>query len=214
MQIVDLMVFDLDGTLVDSGPDLIRAVNFTRRALELPELEAKEIISFVGDGLDKLAERFVGPELQHRLGEATAIFKVYYAEHCVDETVLYPGVKEVLTFFRDKKKVIITNKLFDFTRKITDYFELTNCFDSIIGLGSTAYHKPEAMVLLPLLEEFRIAPHRSVVIGDGVADINLARNAGVKSCALLNGFTSREVLLSFRPDFACESLWELKNMFC
>ena len=91
---------------------------------------------------------------------------------------------------------------------------ITACFDEIIGMGSTAYRKPDAMILTPILTRWRIDPQRTVVIGDGVADINLAGNTGSKSCAMLNGFTNREVLLSLRPDFACESLWELKEILC
>lgn len=211
---IDLMVFDLDGTLVDSAPDLITAVNFTRDALQLPAMEGKAIISFVGDGLYKLVERFLGPEYEHLQAEARAIFMDYYGMHLADKTLLCPGALEILTFFADKKKVLVTNKHNGFTRKIMDHFNITICFDEIIGMGSTAYRKPEALILLPVLSRFCITPQRIVVIGDGVADIDLARNTGSKSCAMLNGFTNREVLLSHHPDFACESLWELKEILC
>jgi len=214
MHEIDLMVFDLDGTLVDSAPDLIATVNYTRNMLGLPSMENRAVISLVGDGMDKLLERFLGHEMQHRREEAMAIFLAYYEEHLLDNTTLYPGVTDVLDFFSRKKKVIITNKRCHFTRKITDGFAITSSFDDIIGIGSTPFRKPDARVLFPLLERFRIAPNRAVIFGDGVADINLARNAGIKSCAMLNGFTTRDTLLSLKPDFVCEHIGELKRMFC
>ncbi len=214
MSPIDLMVFDLDGTIVDSSPDLIAAVNFARAALKLAALTDEAIISFVGDGLDKLVERFLGPEQKHCQAEARAIFMEYYGKHLADKTVLCPGVLEVMKFFGNKKKLLITNKDRDFTRRITDHFKITACFEEIIGMGSTAYRKPEALILFPALSRLRIDPQHTVVIGDGVADIKLAKNTGSKSCAMLNGFTSRATLLALQPDFACESLWELKEILC
>ncbi len=214
MQQCELMVFDLDGTLVDSGRDLIMAANFTRNALGMPAMDDREIIRLVGDGTDKLIERIIGPEFQFRQGEALDIFLAYYEGHLLDNTILYPGVREVLVFFKQKKKVIITNKRAMFARKITDHFAITAFFDGIVGIGKDALRKPDPRVLLPFLERFDIAPEEAVIVGDGVADLNLARNCGVKSCALLNGFTPREVLLSLKPDFTCEELPELMTLFC
>ncbi|HLA28123.1 MAG TPA: HAD-IA family hydrolase [Syntrophales bacterium] len=214
MNKVDLMIFDLDGTLVDSASDLISAVNYTRGVLGLPAMNDNEIISFVGDGTDKLVERLLGQELQHCRDEATEVFVSYYGAHLLDNITLYPDVRDILEFYRLKKKIIITNKRYHFTRKVTDSFEITGCFDDIIGVGSTPFRKPDARILLPLLERLGIDPAFAVIFGDGVNDINLAKNSGIKSCALLNGFTPRNILLSLKPDFACEYLRELKTMFC
>ena len=214
MNMFNLMIFDLDGTLVDSSQDLIAAVNYTRRVLGLQTMNDREIIGFVGDGTDKLVERFVGEEGWHRRDEAMDVFIGYYEAHMLDNTTLYPGVREMLDFFQEKKKIIITNKRCNFARKITDGLNVTGCFDDIIGMGSTPYRKPDARILLPILERFNADSARTIIFGDGVTDVNLAMNAGVKSCAVLNGFTPRDVLLSLKPDFTCESVTELKAMFC
>jgi phosphoglycolate phosphatase len=214
MPMFDLMIFDLDGTLIDSSTDIIAAANFTRRALDLPPMADKEIIGLVGDGTDRLVERFVGLEHQHLFSEALAIFITHYEAHLLDNAALYPGVTEVLDFFSHKKKVIVTNKRENMTRKMTDGFSLTARFDDIIGIGSTPFRKPDIRILLPLLARFRVDPNRAVIFGDGIADLELAKNAGIKSCAMLNGFTPREVLLALKPDFTCEHLREIKTMFC
>ena len=214
MQMFDLLIFDLDGTLVDSSADIVAAVNFTRHALDLSTMGDKEIIGLVGDGTDRLVERFIGLENKNRYKEALDIFIAHYDDHLMDHATLYPGVTDALDFFSHKHKVIITNKRINMTRKITDGFSITACFDDIIGMGTTPFRKPDVRILLPILARFRIEPCQAVIIGDGVADLELAKNVGIKSCAMLNGFTPRENLLAWKPDFACEHLPELKTMFC
>ncbi len=214
MKSFELMIFDLDGTLVDSASDLIAAVNYTRGVLGLTPMGAKEIIAFVGDGTDKLVERFVGPELQQRRAEALDVFLAYYEAHLLDHTALYPGVVEMLELLRDRKKIIITNKRYQLARQLTDGLGITGYFTELIGMGSTPFRKPDARIMLPLLERDGLAPAKVIIFGDGVTDIGLAKNAGAKSCALLNGFTSRETLLALDPDYFCETIGEIPALFC
>lgn len=214
MQMFNLLIFDLDGTLVDTSADIIAAVNFTRQALDLPTMDDREVIGLVGDGTDKLVERLIGSKHQDRYAEALGIFIAYYEAHLLDNAVLYPGVIDVLDFFSHKKKVIITNKREYMTRKITDRFSLTARFDDIIGMGTTPFRKPDVRILLPVLARFHAEPHQAIIFGDGIADLHVARNAGIRSCGLLNGFTPREVLLALQPDYTCEHLGDVKTMFC
>ena len=213
MKHIDLMVFDLDGTLVDSGSDIAASVNYTLKALGIPPKKYEEIIQFVGDGVQKLIERSLGEGYRHRFNDAMDIFSAYYAEHMLDSTLPYDSVVQVLDHFCDKRKVIITNKREYFTIEITNALDIKKYFDEIIGSDSTAYKKPDARLLLPLLKKFSVDYHNAVVIGDGMNDIVLARNAGVLSCALLNGLTDRDFLLALNPDFACEKLSELITLF-
>ena len=112
MKHIDLMIFDLDGTLVNSGGDIVASVNYTLETLAIPAKKPKEILSFVGDGVQKLIERSLGKESQHLSDDAMDIFSDYYAKHMLDTTSLYDSVIEVLDHFRDKKKVIITCLLY------------------------------------------------------------------------------------------------------
>ena len=214
MRMFELLIFDLDGTLVNSATDIIAAAHFTRQALDLPVMDDKEVIRLVGDGTDKLVERLIGSEHQDRYAAALSIFITYYEAHLLDNAALYSDVTDVLDFFSHKKKVIITNKREYMTRQITDAFSLTDRFDDIIGVGSTPFRKPDIRILLPVLARYRVEPAQVIIFGDGIADLQLAKNAGIKSCALLNGFTPREVLLALKPDFACEHLQDIKALFC
>ncbi|OPY85507.1 MAG: Phosphoglycolate phosphatase [Syntrophus sp. PtaU1.Bin208] len=214
MKVVGLMIFDFDGTLVNSGKDLVSSVNYTLDKLSLPVLPAEKIISFIGDGVQKLMERSLGGFYPEYFDEAMQIFDLYYREHLLDETEVYPGVEEVLNSFRDKKKVILTNKLHSFTVAITDALKLTDYFDEIIGADSRPYRKPDRRLIDPLLDLYGVPPEQVVVVGDGINDVLLAKNAGLISCAFLNGLGSREELLSLQPDIVCESLPEMMDFFC
>lgn len=214
MKPIDLMIFDLDGTLVTSGRDIAASVNYALETLGLPKLEEGIILEFIGDGVKILIERSLGMASHDRFEEALNLFSRHYAEHMLDTTVLYPGVQELLRHFHDKKKVILTNKRYRYAAALSDALRLTPCFDEILGADSTPYIKPDARLVGPLLERYQVYPDRTVVIGDGVNDILLAKNAGLLSCAVLNGLTSRETLLNLRPDFICEDLSDLIDLFC
>ena len=213
MKSIDLMVFDFDGTLVNSGADIAASVNHTLQMLGLPEKHPETIMHFIGDGVQKLIEKALGPDSVDRFHEAMDIFASHYAEHMLDETCLYESVMNVLHHFQTKRKVIVTNKRIRFTAEIAKAFGLVGHFDDMIGADSTLYRKPDARLLYPLMARYNAAPDKTVVIGDGVNDILLARHAGALSCALLNGLTQREDLLSLNPDFTCENLSELKDLF-
>jgi phosphoglycolate phosphatase len=213
MKHIDLMIFDLDGTLVNSGGDIVASVNYTLKSLNIPIKSEAEILSFVGDGVNKMIERALAKDSQNLFDRAMDIFSEYYARHMLDTTCLYDSVIEVLDHFHDKKKVIITNKRKYFTLKMTDALGIGKYFEEIIGADSTAYKKPDPRLFIPLLERVHAVYNDTVVIGDGVNDIMLAKNTGVLSCALLNGLTHRDILLALDPDFACEGLRELLKIF-
>jgi phosphoglycolate phosphatase len=213
MKHIELMIFDLDGTLVNSGGDIVASVNYTLKSLDVPTKSQEEILSFVGDGVNKMIERAVGKDFQHLFDRAMDIFSDYYARHMLDTTCLCDSVIDVLDHFKSKKKVIITNKRRYFTLKMTDTLGISKYFEEIIGAASTAYKKPDPRLFIPLLERVHAAYNDTVVIGDGVNDVMLAKNTGVLSCALLNGLTHRDILLALDPDFACEGLRELIKIF-
>jgi phosphoglycolate phosphatase len=210
---VDLMIFDLDGTLISSGRDIAASVNYTLARLELPTLATEKIISFVGDGVRELLIRALGEGAVDKLSSAMKLFSAYYAEHMLDTTALYPGVMEVLVKFAGKKKVIVTNKRHDFTMKLVESLDIAGHFDAVIGAEKTPYRKPDVRIIKPLIEEFHARLRHTVVIGDGVNDILLAQGAGVLGCAYLNGLAPREALLALGPNCTYEDPAELKSMF-
>jgi phosphoglycolate phosphatase len=207
-----LLVFDLDGTLADTGADLAASVNRTLLFLGIPTRPDAVILGFVGDGVSKLIERSLGGAFPDRFSEALKQFKKIYAEHLLDQTTLYPGVLDVLQHFGGKDKVLVTNKTLEFTRTICSGLGIAGFFKEIIAGDSAEFMKPDPRLLLPLFERFGAAPGETLVIGDGVNDILLARNAGTLSCAFLNGLGKREDLLGLRPDFTIERMLDLEKI--
>jgi len=213
MKKIDLMIFDLDGTLVSSGTDLAVAVNYTLKELGLPPRPEKEIIGFVGDGIRKLIQRSLGDLREGFVDNALKIFTDYYSEHLLDNTNLYPDVLDVLTNFADKTKIILTNKRYEFTLKIVRGLNLENHFNEIIGADTLPYQKPDARLIDYLLHKYEVKKDKTVMIGDGINDIYVAKNAGIISAAYLNGLGSKDDLLAAKADYYCESLLELNSLF-
>lgn len=213
MRTVDLMIFDLDGTLITSGGDIAASVNHTLWELGLPVIEEATIMKYIGDGVQKLVQRSLGAQAPEKFAEALEIFSRHYAEHMLDTTTLYPGVIETLNHFKDKKRIVLTNKRHRFAASICAALDLEQYFDEILGADSTPFMKPEPRLGDLLLKRFNALPQRTVMIGDGVNDILFAQNAGLISCAFLSGLTDRRVLLDLKPDYSCERLTEMNGLF-
>ena len=181
MKPVDLMMFDFDGTLADTGEDIAASVNHALTALGLGSLPVDVILGFVGDGLRILMERALGADDRAKLEEAMKFFLCHYEKHLLDHTRLYPAAEEMLNHFHSKKKVILTNKRYYLTMAIAKGLKIDRRFLEIVGSDSTPFQKPDGRVVAYLLEKYGVAPSRAVLIGDSVNDVAAAKNAGVLS---------------------------------
>jgi phosphoglycolate phosphatase len=212
MHPVDLLIFDLDGTLIESKWDIATAVNLTLADLALPQRSQEEIFSFVGDGIKRLLRSAVGEENQSRYEESLRVFRGHYLAHCLDHTRFYPGIETVLTHFARKHKAIATNKSLEYTTKIMaglgpHHFAYTVGGDNGYGL------KPEPGMLHKIMEELQVNQDRTVLIGDSTNDINGGHNAGIKVCAVGYGMGNREKMAACRPDWFIEKPEELTRLF-
>ena len=209
---VDLLIFDLDGTLIESKWDIAVAVNLTLAELDLPERSKEEIFSFVGDGVKRLLRSSVGEENQSRYEEALRVFRGHYLAHCLDHTRFYPGVEAVLAHFARKAKAIATNKALDYTLKILEGLGHHH-FAYVVG-GDNGYGlKPEPGMLLKVMEELQIDKDRTVLIGDSTNDINGGHNAGIRVCAVGYGMGNRAKMAACHPDWFIERPEELMELF-
>ena len=214
MKEIDLLIFDFDGTLVSTSTDLANAVNNTLEQLGFRLKQEDEIISFVGDGVKKLIERALGADHLNCYPEAIKIFTGHYSKHLLDNTTLCPGAEEILKYFQHKKKVILTNKRYDFTRAISKGLDIEKYFVEIVGDGTLPYKKPDKRLVDYLSEKYSTEKVKTVIIGDGINDITLAKNSGILSCAYLNGLGKPEVLLAANADYYCKNLSEISSLFC
>ncbi len=208
---IELLVFDLDGTLVDSKRDLIQAVNATRAAAQLPPLADDTIASYVGAGAPTLIRRAVGEEAsQEQLDRSLQFFLAYYRAHMLDHTRPYPGVPEALDRLREAgiRMAVLTNKPVRFSRELLRGLGLGDHFQVIYGGNSFESKKPHPEGLQRVMAELGVLPGQTLVVGDSAIDVQTARNAGARSCGVTYGFQP-ETLAENPPDLVVESFGEL-----
>lgn len=209
---IDLLIFDLDGTLIESKWDIATAVNLTLGDLGLPVREEEEIFGFVGDGIKRLLRLAVGEENQLRYDEALRIFHDHYLAHCLDRTHFYPGIETVLAHFDRKHKAVATNKSLEYTTRILQGLGAHH-FAYVVG-GDDGYGlKPEPGMLLKILDELKVERDRAVLIGDSTNDINGGHKAGLKVCAIGYGMGNREKMAACKPDWFIKKPEELIELF-
>jgi len=213
MHEVDLLIFDLDGTLLDTRQDLANAVNHARESLGFEPLEIPTVMNYVGDGLRKLLQRAFPNATNQQLDEATRLFRRFYADHLLDYSTLYPGVPQVLGHYRDKDMAIVSNKPYEFTRAILDGLQMSHYFSVILGGDSLPNPKPSPDPLLHVLAEFTVSADRAVMIGDSPSDIHAGRAAGMKTCAVTYGYRSPALLRSAEPDELVDRVSDVRRLF-
>jgi phosphoglycolate phosphatase len=185
-----LIIFDLDGTLIDSAKDLAVSMNATREHLGMPALDPSLIYSFVGNGAPTLVKRALGTGASDELvQEGLSFFLKYYRTHALEHTQLYPGVRELLETLAGKHKLaILTNKPVKISFDIVAALGLGAYFQQVYGGDSFAGKKPDPVGIRTLMTENATTPNDTWMVGDSSVDIQTARNAGVHSCGVAWGF--------------------------
>jgi phosphoglycolate phosphatase len=208
---MNLVIFDLDGTLIDSSRDLANSVNATRAHLGLAPIEDAVVYSYVGNGAPVLIRKALGPAYSDDAVEsALQYFLSYYREHMLDYTTLYSGVREVLDQFHTAgiKMAVLTNKPVRFSQAIIDGLGLTAHFGRVYGGNSFEQKKPHPIGIETLMAECDSARDRTMMVGDSGVDIRTARNAQVKACGVTYGFQP-ETLVADPPDLLVDRLEQL-----
>lgn len=206
-----LLIFDLDGTLIDSQRDLATSVNASRAHLGLDPLEDQLIYSYVGNGAPVLIRRALGPEAaQSDVDRALEFFLHYYHEHKLDFTRLYPGVREALDELLAAGHVlaVLTNKPWRISEAIMEGLGVQGHFQRIYGGNSFAEKKPHPVGIDTLVAELAVPRERTVMVGDSWVDIRTARNATVMACGVTYGFQP-ESLKADPPDLLIDNMLEL-----
>jgi phosphoglycolate phosphatase len=207
-----VLIFDLDGTLVDSKQDLTTSVNHVRERFDLPVLTAEEIARFIGNGAPMLIRRALAPKASEaNVQEGLQIFLSYYRAHMLDQTVLYPGVKETLDRLKDCKLAVLTNKPVHFSCAMLDGLGIFKYFTSVYGGNSFDQKKPDPVGVYQILSDTRGQRERTWMIGDSAVDVLTGRNAGIITCGVTYGYATE----SFRdnpPDYLVDRFGELEGI--
>ena len=204
------LIFDLDGTLVDTRADLAAAANFMLERFGLPPQSVGQVSAYIGQGAHVLVERVFGPEYAHLSAAGFAVFMRYYAQHLVDQSVVYPGIIRVLSTAQARGAVlsVLTNKPEAASRAILSGLGLTPFFAVLVGGDTLPVTKPDPSGVWHLQRVTDMPLAQTVLIGDSSTDMKTGRAAGIMTCGVGWGFGA-EGLAECAPDFVVDSAEDL-----
>jgi phosphoglycolate phosphatase len=214
---IELVIFDLDGTLIDSRLDLIHSVNAMLRHLGRPGLPGEVVASYVGDGAPMLIRRALGdPKDERLLNRALEYFLSYYKEHKLDHTTVYAGIPEALRQIeangRRRQMAVLSNKPVNPSRAIVEALGLGDFFVRVYGGNSFETKKPDPLGIQVILKETGVPPEQAMMVGDSSIDVLTGRNAGLVTCGVSYGFAPQTLLLA-QPDVVVDTPDELRQLF-
>lgn len=207
-----MLIFDLDGTLVDSKKDLTASVNYIRQRFDLPVLTEEEIARFIGNGALMLIRRALAAKATEANVQAgLQLFLSYYRAHMLDYTVLYPGVRETLDRLRDCKLAVLTNKPVHFSCAMLDGLGIYDHFEVVYGGNSFDRKKPDPVGIYQILSDTKGQREKTWMIGDSAVDVLTGRNAGTTTCGVTYGYAA-ETFKDSPPDFLIDTFSELEAL--
>ncbi len=204
---IKLLMFDLDGTLVDTCRDITNALNYALNSYGLESLTVEDTKKLVGEGLTMLVEKVLGGEKVLLRDDVLGKFLDYYSEHLADYSREYPYVRETLERLTGYKKAVISNKRESLSTRLLDLLGLLKYFDLVVGSDTTSEKKPSAVPLIHVLERLAVSAGDALMIGDSNYDIEAARKAGVKTIAVTYGYRGRQYLAD--ADFMIDGFGDL-----
>jgi phosphoglycolate phosphatase len=208
-----LILFDLDGTLVDSAGDIAAALGATLVEAGAPPLPREQVIGFIGDGATKLIERAFPDAAPDRVAELVARFRRHYADHLHVETRAYPGIEPLLRGLSTSIPLaVLTNKPSDLARPLLHALDLDRYFVAIVGDGDGFARKPDPAAGHWLLTKYAVRADAALVVGDGIPDVRFARALGAPVAAVTWGYVGRERLLAEGPRWIVDSPDELVSV--
>lgn len=192
--LIKLIIFDLDGTLIDSSIDITNALNYAMEPHGLKRLNIDDTIKMVGEGITRLIEKIVGDRAESVKSDVIERFLEHYTQHILDYTREYPGVKETLERLKAYKKAVISNKRESLSKIVLDGLGLSKYFDIVIGSDTTPERKPSPMPILKVLSELHVKPEDAVIVGDSNYDVDAGRAAAVTTIAVTYGYRPVEMI--------------------
>ncbi len=207
---IDMVVFDMDGTVIDTSGDLVVTANEARDQMGLPPLSTQLIHSCVGDALLPLIEKLFH-DAPDRIQEAIRVFQQTYKRHVLGNTVPYPDIGTVFQELRKQgiRVGILSNKPSELVRIPLYHFNLSPLLHFIYGGDSFRERKPSPRPIQRILVHFSLEPHRCVMVGDAPSDILAGREAGTRTIAVTYGFSSEQSLVDAKPDIVARSTMEI-----
>lgn len=217
---VSSLLFDLDGTLIDSKTDLANSINLMLADLGRPTLTEATVGGFVGDGVRVLVRRCLTATDPNQLppdealhAKGIALMHSHYADEMLKTTRLYSQVAQTLAALDNKRKAVVTSKEVRFTSILLEHFDIAKYFDAIVGGDTTPARKPDPGPVLEAMRQLGSSANDTVMIGDSENDVIAGKRAGTLTCAVSYGFRSAEELRVTEPDVLIERFDQLTKVF-
>ncbi len=211
-----LLIFDLDGTLVDSLDDLVTAVNLARADAGLASLPRDEVVPLIGLGSLYLVQHCLAPAGQLLQGgaleDAHACYLQHYNAHLLDQTRLHDGALAMLERYRTRHLAVVTNKLEAESRRILAGLGVLERFAIVVGGDTLARKKPDPLPLRHVMEQVGVVPADTVMIGDGVNDVLAGKAAGVHTVAVTFGVDGAAALRPLEPSYMIDHMTDMQKL--
>jgi len=214
-----MILIDVDGTLVDSVPDLAYCVDEMMKQMEMPTHGVDKVRNWVGNGVDRLVQRALIGQLDGDPDEALfekarPIFLELYADNVSKRSVLYDGIREGLDYLKAQAYQLgcVTNKAEQFTIPLLNDLGVHDDFSIVICGDTLPKKKPDPLPLLHAAEHFKVAPENALMIGDSISDVKAARAAGFQIVCMSYGYNHGEDIRNYDPDLVIDSMAELKDI--
>lgn len=206
------LIFDLDGTLIDSASDVVDSVHFALREMGAPLVRYEEIKKAIGPGRDTFFKTIFPDGGKKASNRFITIFRDYYWEHCLDQTVLYPGIAQVLSSIKNQKLAVASNKPRMFIEKILVGLGIWDRFHYVVGPEDVKAAKPDPEMIEKILKLCDGLPEETLLIGDTDKDMMAGQAAGVRVCGVRYGYGDPDDLESQQPDIMVDRPEELLSV--
>ena len=204
-----LVVYDLDGTLVDTLQDITNAANYLLSQMQAASLTPNQVRRFVGRGIHQLVGECLKTDDAGLVAEGMRIYRAYYQQHLADNSKLYPGARQALDYFKTRVQAVISNKPNPYSTDLLKALGVEGYFMDIIGGDSPYPRKPDPASLNAVMERAGVSPHEAVMIGDSPIDVEMGRQAGVAVVTVTHGLADRDELVAAQPEAIVDSFQAL-----
>lgn len=191
---VKLLMFDLDGTLVDTRRDITNALNYALQSYRRKQITVEDTTAMIGEGITRLIEKVLGEDQRASRDAVIGNFLGYYAEHLTNYSAVFPSVRETLEALGGYKKAVISNKREGLSPRLLEALDLAKYFDLVVGSDTTPHRKPSPVPVIYALEKMKVPPHEAAMVGDSNFDIEAGKDAGVTTIAVTYGYRGKEYL--------------------
>ena len=214
---IKIILFDVDGTLVDSKKVIIDAANYTLLNLGFKQKKEEEILDYLGVEVSYLISRLTGSYDPALIIKGVKLFKGYWSEHITADSMLFKGVIETLDYLKSKEMIITSNGIKKVIERMLNNFKIRKFFKEIISGDEPDCIKPTACPINMVFDRFKlenrtVGKDRIMIVGDMDIDIKAGKNAGIKTCAVTYGIGKKKDIITAKPDFLIDDISELKNI--